>query len=65
MVHAFSYAAVAPGVKLISLDVFDLQSKAYWATLARAVNWAVSNKDKYNITAISMSLGGGKYSGTA
>jgi hypothetical protein len=55
---------VAPGVKLIGLDIFELDSKASYDTIAKAVNWAASNKDKYNITAINMSLGGGSFAGT-
>lgn len=55
-------AAVAPGVKLIGLDVFDGDG-ASWAILARAVNWVVSNKDKYSISAINMSLGGDSFTG--
>jgi hypothetical protein len=54
---------VAPGVKLIGLDIFGLDSRASYTNIANAVNWAVSNKDKYNITAINMSLGGEAFEG--
>jgi len=52
-------ATVAPGVKLISLDIFDPSGDAQWSTVVAAINWAVANKAKYNVTAINLSLGGG------
>lgn len=51
--------AVAPGVKLISLDVFGSGGGAEWADVIAAVNWAIANQRKYNITSINMSLGAG------
>lgn len=59
----FLCAAVAPGVKLIGLDVFDEKGSAKWSTLVAAIDWAVANRDKYNITAINLSLGGGSEQG--
>jgi hypothetical protein len=56
-------ATVAPGVKLISLDVFGTNGQGTWSDLISAVNWAVSNRDVYNITTINMSLGGGTSQG--
>jgi subtilisin family serine protease len=56
-------ATVAPGVKLISLDVFGASGGGSWSDLINAVNWAVSNRDVYNITAINLSLGGGSSAG--
>jgi hypothetical protein len=55
---------VAPGVKLIGLDVFDKSGSSY-ARIAKAVDWAAANKAKYNITAINLSLGGEGFTGTA
>ncbi len=49
-------AAVAPGAKLIGLDVFTGDS-ALSSDLIRAVNWVISNKAKYNIVAMNLSLG--------
>lgn len=51
-------ASVAPGAKLIGLDVFDLQGNAFYKPIAAAVDWVVANKDKYNVTVINLSLGG-------
>lgn len=56
-------STVAPGVKLISLDVFGTNGQGKWSDLINAVNWAVSNKDVYNITSINLSLGGGNVEG--
>jgi subtilisin family serine protease len=52
---------VAPGARLIGLDVFDADGSGAWSTLIAAINWAVDSKAKYNITAANLSLGGGKY----
>ncbi len=55
----------APDVDLYALTVFP---NAYDSTIADAIDWAVENKDGTNggapIKIISMSLGGGEYSGT-
>lgn len=51
-------AAVAPGVKLIGLDVFDASGNSFYKTIASAVDWAIAYKDKYNVTVINLSLGG-------
>ena len=56
-------AGVAPGVKVINLDVFQTDGTATWSDLLSAVNWAVANRDVYNITAINLSLGGGEVTG--
>lgn len=50
-------AAVAPGAKLIGLDVFTGNSAAS-SDLIKAVNWVITNKVKYNIVAMNLSLGG-------
>jgi serine protease AprX len=59
----FCTAGVAPGVKLINLDVFLPNGDAEWSDLIKGVDWSVANRDKYNITVINLSLGGGKISG--
>lgn len=56
-------AGTAPGVKLISLDVFDLKDETTFDYIIKAIDWAVANRDTYNITVINMSLGGGAYTG--
>jgi subtilisin family serine protease len=49
-------AMVAPGTKLIGLDVFDGEG-AYTSDIVNAINWVIANKSKYNIAAMNMSLG--------
>lgn len=51
-------AGVAPGAKIVALDVFDGAS-ASTTTIISAVNWAISNKSTYNIASLNLSLGGG------
>lgn len=50
-------AAVAPGVKLIGLDVFDGAGNSRYTQIASAVDWVIANKDVYNVTVINLSLG--------
>lgn len=53
---ASTVSQVAPGAKIILLDVFD----GTWATdsnIINAINWAIANKDTYSICAINLSLG--------
>jgi hypothetical protein len=55
----------APSSHLYTLVVFP---NAYDSTIANAINWCITNKNGVNggnpIKVISMSLGGGQYSGT-
>ncbi len=52
---------VAPQAKIAALDVFRSDGYAYSSDVINAINWCVTNKATYNIAAINMSLGGGKY----
>jgi chitodextrinase/subtilisin family serine protease len=59
-------AGVAPGAKIIGLDVFSGSPAtgdlgAATSDILAAINWVISNKSNYNIVAINMSLGSGKY----
>ncbi len=49
---------VAPGTKIIALDVF-LGSLAYDDDIIDAIDWCISNRAAYNIVAMNMSFGGG------
>jgi hypothetical protein len=44
---------VAPGVKILALDVFRL-SYAFESDLLAAVDWVLQNKDAYNICVINL-----------
>ena len=53
---ASTVAQVAPGAKVLLLDVFEGE----WASdvdILEAINWAVANRAKHNICAINLSLG--------
>src|SRR5688572_12169552 len=51
-------SGVAPGAHLVSLKVLDTQGRGYAADVVAAIDWAVANKDKYQIGVINLSLGG-------
>lgn len=58
---------VAPAAKIIALDVFSGSAatsnlSASSADILAAINWVIANRARYNIVAINMSLGGGKFS---
>jgi hypothetical protein len=48
--------AVAPGLQLAAMVVFDNKGAGSFSNILQALNWAVGNKDKYNITTINMSI---------
>ncbi|MEJ2697351.1 MAG: S8 family serine peptidase [Candidatus Sulfobium sp.] len=52
---------VAPGTKLLSLDVFGPYDYAYDSDVLDALNWVVANQATYNIVAANMSMGAGIY----
>ena len=51
---------VAPGASILALDVFEGNS-AWDSDIIDAINWSISNQTTYNIAAINMSLGAGRY----
>jgi hypothetical protein len=51
-------AGVAPGAKILALDVFNGQY-AYTSDILAAVNWCVQHRADYNIVAMNLSLGSG------
>jgi subtilisin family serine protease len=53
-----SYNGVAPGAKIIAINVFDSTGAAYDSDIIKALNWVNSISSQYNITSINMSLGG-------
>lgn len=52
---------VAPGARIAALDVFEANGLAYSNAIINAINWSIANRATYNIAAINMSLGGGRY----
>lgn len=54
-------ASAAPDTKIVSLKVFKSDGTAYESDVIRALQWVLANKDYYNIVAVNLSLGAGKY----
>lgn len=52
---------VAPGARIAALDVFESNGGASSNVIINAINWCITNRATYNIVAINMSLGGGRY----
>ena len=52
---------VAPGTRIAALDVFGADGLSSVSDQLSAMNWVVANRATYNIVAINMSLGAGKY----
>ena len=57
-----TYRGVAPGADIAALKVLSSTGSGWFSDVAAGVDWCVDNKDTYNISVISMSLGdGGEY----
>jgi subtilisin family serine protease len=57
-----SNVGVAPDVNLISLQVFDRNGdSASNSDIEEALQWVSNNRQRYNIIAVNMSLGGGQF----
>ena len=53
--------AIAPGASIIALKALDNQGKGRISAIIAALDWAVTNKTRYNIRVINMSLGAGVF----
>ena len=53
---------VAPGTKIAALDVFDGAAAPLQAVLD-AINWSIANQSTYDIVAMNLSFGSGRFSG--
>jgi serine protease AprX len=51
-------AGVAPGANIISLKVLDGDGRGLVGDVIEAIDWAIDNRQRYNIKVINMSLGG-------
>jgi serine protease AprX len=47
---------IAPDANLVSIKAFDYQGRGYYADVIRAIDWAVTNKNNYNIRVLNMSF---------
>lgn len=63
--NATNLTGVAPNASFVMIKVFpDYNGTGIAtddATVIKGINWCIDNATKYNISVISMSLGGGKY----
>lgn len=51
------YAGAAPEASLIGIKVMNSQGSGQLSDIIKGIQWAVDNKEKYNIRVINMSLG--------
>jgi len=51
--------AMAPEAEILSVRVMNGDGQGRPSDIIRGLQWAIANKDKYGITTINMSLGGG------
>jgi subtilisin family serine protease/methionine-rich copper-binding protein CopC len=56
--------SVAPGTRIIALDVFRSDGLTTSAEISAALDWLVGNQAAYDIRAVNLSLGGGAYAGS-
>ena len=52
---------VAPSAKIVALKVFPAGTSTYDSIIIEGMEWCINNSAKYNISVISMSLGGERY----
>lgn len=57
-------AGVASGARVASIDVSTDATGVDLLSATRGIDWAIANRDQYNIVAVNMSFGGGLYAGT-
>jgi serine protease AprX len=51
------YAGVAPGIKMLGLRVLDKQGSGKTSEVISALEFAVANKERFNIRVVNLSLG--------
>lgn len=52
-----AYAGVAPGAHLLVLKVLDAEGRGYVSDVIRAIEFAVTNRDRYNLRVLNLSIG--------
>jgi len=57
-----AWTGVAPQARLVGLKGLDSSGTGYSSDLVAGIDWAVANREKYHILALSMSWGGTGYS---
>ncbi|MBI2133571.1 S8 family serine peptidase [Candidatus Woesearchaeota archaeon] len=57
-----TYRGMAPSARIVSLKACDLNGDCYDSAILDSIDWCVSNRSRFNISVISISIGGGSYS---
>jgi subtilisin family serine protease len=57
----FKYRGIAPGAKIVALRIEDNSDYLPDSRIEQALQWVISHRKQYNITAVNMSLGDGDY----
>ena len=57
------YKGVAPGVKFVALKACNSGGSCSDSNVLSSLSWCIDNSTRYNISVISISLGGGQYTG--
>jgi|GEM_PF-1072920 len=57
-----TYKGVAYEANIVAVKVLDFNGSGYVSDTISAIDWCIANKDTYNISVISLSLGGGSFS---
>jgi len=53
-----TYRGIAPNASIVAMKVLDSSGAGYGSDIISAIDWCVTNAARFNISAISMSLGG-------
>ena len=57
---------MAPGAKIVAIKSLNNRGQGYYSTVRAGIEWCRNNKETYNISVITMSLGdGGGYTSTS
>jgi len=56
-----TYTGVAPDAKLIAIKACDYEGSCYESDYAAGVEWCTDNATQFNISVITISIGGGAY----
>ncbi|HUW90403.1 MAG TPA: S8 family serine peptidase, partial [Candidatus Nanopelagicaceae bacterium] len=54
-----AWKGVAPDTRLVGVKVLDQHGSGWSSDIIDGINWVITNKNVYNITTMSLSLGGG------
>ena len=50
------YEGIAPGAGIVALRAFDADGKGTYASVIRAIDWAVTNREQHKIRVLNLSL---------